>query len=47
MGDKVRGKASGNGKKLKEVKSGNRPHEQREREAESIPQAPPNLRRVK
>ena len=34
MGDKVKGKGSGNGKKAaKPQQDGNRPHEQRQREA--------------
>ncbi|MCG3773964.1 MAG: hypothetical protein JW395_0781 [Nitrospira sp.] len=33
MGDKGKGKESGKDKKTKSSKTGNRPHEQREREA--------------
>ena len=42
MGDKGKGKDSGKGKKLKAPKAGNRPHEQREREAlKTVPERVP------
>lgn len=42
MGDKGKGKDSGKGKKPKAPKVGNRPHEQREREAlKTVPERVP------
>lgn len=40
MGDKGKGRDAGNAKKPKATKAGNRPHEERQREAALTPGAP-------